>query len=283
MATTTTGARKERKTRAKASRQPRPDAKRALITGASSGIGEAFARALARKGYDLVLVARRRDRMEKLAAEVADSNGVSAEIIEADLVLADAVARVEERLRQGDISYLVNSAGFGTRGEFASLPEERELEEIDVNVRALTRLSHAALEAMVPAHHGTIINVASTGAFQPVPYMATYAATKAYVLSFSEALHEEARPHGVTVTCVCPGPVRTEFQQVAGVDDRALRMGWTSPQKVVNMTLRAALRGKAVVVPGGLNQATALGNRFVPRFVTRKIAGAMFKRAGGPE
>lgn len=279
----TAGAQKERKTRAKTSPPPREGASRALITGASSGIGEAFGRALARKGYDLVLVARRRDRMKKLAADVATANGVAAEIIEADLALPDGVGQVEQRLLQGDISMLVNCAGFGTRGEFASLPEERELEEIDVNVRALTRLSHAALETMVPAHRGTIINVASTGAFQPVPYMATYAATKAYVLSFSEALHEEAKPHGVTVTCVCPGAVRTEFQQVAGVDDRALRLGWTSPEKVVNMTLRAASRGKAVVVPGGLNQATALSNRFVPRFVTRRIAGAMFKRAGSPE
>ncbi len=270
-------------TKRKPPASPRPGVSRALITGASSGIGDAFARALARKGYDLILVARRRDRLEMLAADVTAANGVAAEIIEADLAQPEAVAAVEKRLRRGDISMLINCAGFGTRGEFAGLPEDRELEEIDVNVRALTRLSHAALETMLPAHSGTIINVASTGAFQPVPYMATYAATKAYVLSFSEALHEEAKPHGVTVTCVCPGPTRTEFQQIAGVDERALRLGWTTPEKVVNMTLRAASRGKAIVVPGGLNQATALSNRFVPRFVTRKIAGAMFKRAGAPE
>lgn len=274
-------AQKERKT--KTPPPGREGTKRALITGASSGIGEAFARQLARKGYDVVLVARRRDRMEKLAADVTAASGAAAEIVEADLALPDAVAAVEARLRQGDISMVVNCAGFGTRGEFASLPEDRELEEIDVNVRALTRLSHAALETMLPAHSGTIINVASTGAFQPVPYMATYAATKAYVLSFSEALHEEAKPHGVTVTCVCPGPVKTEFQQVAGVDQRSLRLGWTTPEKVVNMTLSAASRGKAIVVPGGLNQATALSNRFVPRFVTRKIAGAMFKNIGKAE
>ena len=274
-------AQEERKTRT-----PPPGcegAKRALITGASAGIGEAFARQLARKGYDVVLVARRRERMEKLAANVTALNGVAAEIIEADLALSEAVAAVEARLRQGDISMLVNCAGFGTRGEFASLPEDRELEEIDVNIRALTRLSHAALETMVPAHTGTIINVASTGAFQPVPYMATYAATKAYVLSFSEALHEEAKPYGVTVTCVCPGATRTEFQQVAGVDERALRTRWASPDSVVAAALRAAARGKAVLVPGGLNQATALSNRFMPRFVTRKIAGAIFKRAGASD
>jgi short-subunit dehydrogenase len=273
-----TTAQKERKPKAAATR--RDGARLALITGASSGIGETFARQLARNGYDLVLVARRLERMETLAADVRAANNVAVEIMEADLAQPGAVASVERRLRKGDVSFVVNCAGFGTRGEFASLPEERELEEIDVNIRALTRLSHAALETMVPAHRGTIINVASTGAFQPVPYMATYAATKAYVLSFSEALHEEAKPYGVTITCVCPGPTRTEFQQVAGVDDRRLRMGWTSPEKVVRMTLRAAARGKAVVVPGGINQATALSNRFVPRFVTRRIAGAMFKRAG---
>lgn len=274
-------AQKERKTKKAAA--GREGAQRALITGASAGIGETFARQLARKGYDLVLVARRRERLEKLAELVTAAHGVVAEIIEADLAQPDAVAAVEERLRQGDITTLVNCAGFGTRGEFANLPEERELEEIDVNIRALTRLSHAALEMMVPAHRGTIINVASTGAFQPVPYMATYAATKAYVLSFSESLHEEAKPHGVTVTCVCPGPVRTEFQQVAGVDERKLRVGWTTTEKVVGDALRAAAHGKAIVVPGGLNQATALSNRFIPRFVTRRIAGSLFKNAGASE
>jgi hypothetical protein len=274
-------AQKERKPKKAA--PSREGAQRALITGASAGIGEAFARQLARKGYDVVLVARRRDHLEKLAELVTAAHGVAAEIIEADLAQPDDVAAVEKRLRQGDISMLVNCAGFGTRGEFASLPEERELEEIDVNVRALTRLSHSALEMMVPARSGTIINVASTGAFQPVPYMATYAATKAYVLSFSEALHEEAKPHGVTVTCVCPGATRTEFQQVAGVDERALRTGWASPDSVAAAALRAAARGKAVLVPGGMNQVTALSNRFMPRFVTRKIAGAIFKNAGTPE
>ena len=135
-------AQKERKT--KKAPPGREGAQRALITGASAGIGEAFARQLARKGYDVVLVARRRDRLEKLAELVTAAHGVAAEIMEADLANPDAVVAVEKRLRQGDISMLVNCAGFGTRGEFASLPEERELEEIDVNVRALTRLSHSA-------------------------------------------------------------------------------------------------------------------------------------------
>src|SRR3990172_7648625 len=141
---------------------------RALITGASSGIGEAFARQLAKRGHDLVLVARRRDRMEKLAAELSGAHGVEAEVVEADLAEDSAVATVEERLRRGDIDLLVNDAGFATRGEFAGLPLARELEELDVNVRALMRLTHAALGPMVERGRGGVINVASTGGFPPV-------------------------------------------------------------------------------------------------------------------
>ena len=252
-------------------------ARRALVTGASAGIGDAFARNLAKKGYDLVLVARRRDRLDQLAAELTAAHGVAVEVIEADLSQAGAVSSVEQRLSRGDIDLLVNCAGFGTRGEFGDLPLERELEEIDVNVRALTRLSHAALVPMTRQKRGAIINVASVGAFQPVPYMATYAATKAYVLSFSEALHEEVRRHGVTVTCLCPGPVKTEFQQVAGVDERRLRMGWVSPDKVVAAALRAAAKGRAIAVPGPMNALASTAPRFTPRFLVRKIAGAMFR------
>ena len=258
-------------------------ARRALVTGASAGIGDAFARNLAKKGYDLVLVARRRDRLDQLAAELTAAHGVAVEVIEADLSQAGAVSSVEQRLSRGDIDLLVNCAGFGTRGEFGDLPLERELEEIDVNVRALTRLSHAALAPMTQQRRGAIINVASVGAFQPVPYMATYAATKAYVLSFSEALHEEVRRHGVTVTCLCPGPVKTEFQQVAGVDQRRLRMGWVSPDKVVAAALRAAAKGRAITVPGPLNVLTSTAPRFTPRFLVRKIAGAMFRDPGAPK
>jgi len=270
----------------KAAKKAQPGAatkRRALVTGASAGIGEAFARNLAKKGYDLVLVARRRDRLDRLAAELTAGHGVAVEVIEADLSQAEAVSAVEERLSRGDIDLLVNCAGFGTRGEFGDLPLERELEEIDVNVRALTRLSHAALAPMTQHKRGAIINVASTGAFQPVPYMATYAATKAYVLSFSEALHEEVRRHGVTVTCLCPGPVKTEFQQVAGVDQRRLRMGWVSPDKVVAAALRAAAKGRAITVPGPLNVLTSTAPRFTPRFLVRKIAGAMFRDPGAPK
>ena len=176
---------------------------RALITGASGGIGETFARHLAKRGHDLVLVARRRDRLEKLAAELSEAHGVKAEVVEADLADDSAVATVEERLRRGDIDLLVNDAGFGTRGEFAGLPIERELEELDVNVRALMRLTHAALGPMVERGRGAVINVASTGAFQPVPHMATYAATKAFVLHCRTKL---SNPIIVGIALAGPGP-----------------------------------------------------------------------------
>ncbi len=255
---------------------------RALITGASSGIGETFARHLARQGHDLVLVARRRDRLERLASELSESHGVAAEIIQADLSKDADLSVVEERLRSGEIDLLVNSAGFGSVGEFGDASLERELGQLDVNVRALMRLTHAALASMTGRRRGGIVNVASTAAFQPIPNMGTYAATKAFVLHFSEAVHEEAKRHGVTVTCLCPGPVRTEFQRVSGVDDgRVPSMVWTSPDKVVDSALAALRSKRAVAVPGAFNRLAAMSVRFTPRFLTRRIAGSMFKRTDG--
>ncbi|MFQ5471987.1 MAG: SDR family NAD(P)-dependent oxidoreductase [Dehalococcoidia bacterium] len=253
----------------------------ALVTGASSGFGAEFARQLARRGSDLVLVARRKDRLDAVAEEVSAAHGVRTEVIEADLTKKTGVASVVERLKQGDVTLLVNNAGFGTVGEFAKLPIGREMEEIDLNIGALTKLSHAALGPMIEKKHGTIINVGSTGSFQPVPRMASYAATKAYVLSFSEALHEEAKPHGVTVTCLCPGIVMTEFQQVARVDTEKLpSIGVLTPDKVVAAALRGAARGKAIVVPGGMNQAGVGLAKLAPRFLVRKVSGSMFKDVG---
>lgn len=250
-------------------------AKTAIITGASSGIGEEFARQLAQSGFDVVLVARRRDRLETLAKEISGN----ASIIEADLSTPAGVAAVQDRIAKGDVEVLVNNAGFGTNGEFVDMPLERELEEIDLNVRALTQLSHAALGPMKARRSGTIINVASTGAYQPVPYMSTYAATKAYVLSFSEGIHEEAKAYGVKVTCLCPGGTRTEFQQVAGVDEKSLpRAGWMMPDAVVKAALTGAKAGRGIVVPGIMNKATANLGRVLPRSAVRKIAGRMFKK-----
>ena len=261
----------------------KPEGKRALVTGASSGIGEEFARQLAKRGYDVVIVARRRDRLDKLANELKEG-GVEAEVIAADLSRPEGVAAVAERLEKGDIGVLVNNAGFGTSGEFTQLPIDRELQEIDLNIRALTQISHVGLAQMKQRGAGSIINVASTGAYQPVPYMSTYAATKAYVLSFSEGLHEEAKGYGVTVTCLCPGATRTEFQEVAGVGEGGIPgFAWMSAEAVVKNALGAANAGSAIATPGLLNKVTANLPRFTPRFAVRKISGAMFKRAARKE
>jgi hypothetical protein len=251
---------------------------RALVTGASSGIGEGFARRLAQRGHDLTLVARRRDRLEALASELQRDWGASSEVVEADLATDGGVGRIEERVRAGDIGLLVNNAGFGTVGEFAKLPLARELEELDLNVRALVRLSHAALGPMLEQRRGAVINVASTAAFQAIPYNATYAATKAYVLHFSEALHEEVKPYGVTVTCLCPGPVKTEYQQVAGIEQATVpNFAWTTVDRVVDAALAGAKNGRAIVIPGGLNTMMAMTAQRTPRFLVRRMAGSMFR------
>src|SRR3989304_2700881 len=256
----------------------------ALVTGTSSGIGEEFARQLGRRGHDVVLVARRKDRLEALAATLSAVHGVGAEVIQADLTSDRGVARVEERVRAGDIDLLVNNAGVGTGGEFAQLPLERELGQVDLNIRALLRLTHGALASMILRKRGVIINVASMAAFQSVPYNATYAATKAFVLHFSEAVHEEAKPHGVTGTCLCPGPVRTEFQQVAGIDGERMRgrallryMARTSVNSVVEAALAAMEAGRAIAIPGAVNAAIAETAQAVPRFLVRRLAGASFR------
>jgi uncharacterized protein len=259
-----------------------PAKRRALVTGASSGIGEEFARQLAKKRYDLVLVARRRERLEKLAEELAEAYGTNAEVIAGDLATPEGIHTVEKRIGQGDVDLVVNNAGFGTRGVFANMSIDRELEEMDVNIKALVRLTRAALEPMVQKKRGIVINVGSTGSFQPVPYMSTYAATKAFVLHFSEGVHEEVKPHGVTVTCLCPGYVMTEFQQVAGIDRRRLRGAGKVPvQQVVESALKGAAAGRAVVIPGAFNRTLATGLvRLTPRFAVRRIAGSLFRDAG---
>ncbi len=188
-----------------------------------------------------MLVARRQDRLEELAAELAARYNVETDVIVADLATPDGVAAVEKRLTSGDVGLLVNNAGFGTLGEFAELAPDRELEEIDLNVKALVALTHAGLGPMVQQRSGTVINVASLGAFNPCPYMATYVATKAFVLHFSESVHEEVRGYGVTVTCLCPGFVATEFQQVSGVD---LEKMTTPGKQTTRQVVQAALKGR---------------------------------------
>ncbi len=245
----------------------------ALITGASAGLGVDFARQLSAKGHRLVLVARRKDRLDALAAELCKARAVAL-----DLGTADAAARLMADLAaQGEtVDLLVNNAGFGLTGRFAELDGPRQRSMIDLNCGALVELAHAVLPAMIAAKQGKIINVASTAAFQPGPGMAVYFATKAFVLSFSEALHEEVAGHGITVTALCPGPTATEFGDVAGFGGNAMveRLSRSSPF-VVTAGLKALDAGKAVVIPGLFNKMGAQGHRFLPRNMLRKIAGTI--------
>ena len=245
----------------------------ALVTGASAGLGVDFARQLSKRGHPLVLAARRKDRLQALAKELGN-----ARVIAIDLSKKDAPAKLMADLQaKGEIvDLLVNNAGFGLIGRFAELDAGREREMIDLNVGTLTDLCRAVAPGMIDRKSGGIINVASTAAFQPGPKMAVYFATKAYVLSLTEALHEELKPHGIKVTCLCPGPTRTEFGDVAGFGGNGLfdRVAMESPE-VVAAGLKGLDRNQAVVVPGFVNKLTASSGRFAPRSVVRKIAGAI--------
>ena len=245
----------------------------ALITGASAGLGAEFARQLSARGEEVVLVARRRDRLEALAAELGNAH-----VIAADLADPNEPARVvAEIIRRGMwVRTLINNAGFGLKGRFDELPLARQLEMVDLNVRALTHLSYIVINDMVLRGGGAILNVASTAAFQPGPNMAVYFATKAYVLSFTEALHEEWKDRGIKVSALCPGPTRTEFGAVAGFGAKgAFDRVAMDAAAVVRSGLDGLERNKAVVITGGLNKAGAISTRFVPRSVVRRIAGAL--------
>jgi hypothetical protein len=245
----------------------------ALITGASAGLGAEFARQLSRRGEALVLVARRKDRIEALAKELGNARAVAIDLSKANSaakLMADVKANGET------VDLLVNNAGFGLIGRFADLDAKRERQMIDLNAGTLTDLCRAVAPEMVKRKSGGILNVASTAAFQPGPKMAVYFATKAFVLSLSEALHEELKPHGIKVSCLCPGPTRTEFGAVAGFGGNGLfdRVAMESPD-VVAAGLRGLDRNQAVLVPGWTNKLTAVSGRFAPRSVVRKIAGSI--------
>ncbi|HVN28190.1 MAG TPA: SDR family oxidoreductase [Candidatus Binataceae bacterium] len=252
----------------------------ALITGASSGLGEEFAYQLAREHYDLALVARRKDRLESVAAKAREFGAKNVAIFAADLSAPGAVAQLHADVSGAgmDVSYLVNNAGFGTHGSFCELPIEREIEEIELNVTALVALCRMFAPAMVARKSGVIINVASTAAFQPVPWMATYGATKAFVLSFSEALSSEFKESGVTVLALCPGPTRTEFQAVANTAEAAFPdFAYMDAATVVAQGIASAKQGRAVRINGLMNFVMAQTTRLAPRAMVRRIAGAMFR------
>jgi short-subunit dehydrogenase len=245
----------------------------ALVTGASAGLGAEFARQLSKRGYRLVLAARRKDRIEELARELGKARAVAIDLSKKDSaakLLADIEANGET------VDLLVNNAGFGLIGRFAELDAKRERQMIDLNVGTRTDLCRAVAPQMITRKSGSILNVASTAAFQPGPKMAVYFATKAFVLSLTEALHEELKPHGVKVSCLCPGPTRTEFGEVAGFGGNGMfdRVAMDAPE-VVKAGLDGLENNKAVVIPGIINKAGALSGRFAPRSVVRKIAGAI--------
>ena len=246
----------------------------ALVTGASAGLGVEFARQLSKRGHRLVLVARRKDRLEELAKELGNARAVAIDLSKKDSA-AELLADIEANGEVVEI--LVNNAGFGLIGRFAELDATRERQMIDLNVGALTDLCRGVVPGMVARKSGGILNVASTAAFQPGPNMAVYYATKAFVLSLTEALHEELKPHGINVSCLCPGPTRTEFGEVAGaspVNNLFDRVAMDSPE-VVTAGLDGLDKNKAVVIPGFVNKLTANGGRFAPRSTVRKIAGSI--------
>jgi short-subunit dehydrogenase len=254
----------------------------ALVTGASAGIGRAFAEALAARGHDLVVVARDTARLEALAKELDAAHGVTVEVLTADLGTGEGIATVEARLIDGarPIELLVNNAGFGTVGRFHELPISKEISEIGVNVVAVTRLTHAALPGMVERGRGGVVNVASIAGYQPTPLNATYGATKAFVSSLSQAVHEELKGTGVNCMVLCPGFTRTEFQERAGIDSTDIPdFLWQDAETVVTQALDAFDKGKAVCVPGALNRVTAGFSSAAPAGLTRKVAGLIVKRA----
>ncbi|HEY8216783.1 MAG TPA: SDR family oxidoreductase [Acidimicrobiia bacterium] len=254
----------------------------ALITGASSGIGAAFARVLAARGHDLVLVARNESRLDEVGRGLTAEHSTKIEVLGADLESGDGVARVIERL--GDaarpIELLVNNAGFGTTGRFHELPLDQEESEIRLNVLALVELTHAALGAMVERGHGGVINVSSLGAYQPTPLSATYSATKSFVSSFTNAIHEELRGTGVKAMVLAPGFTHTEFHKRAGVENKDQTPGflWQTADEVAKMAMKAYDRGRAVCVPGALNVMAAAFSGAMPAAVSRRVAGMVTKR-----
>jgi hypothetical protein len=257
--------------------------KTALITGASSGIGLDFARLFAEGGYDVVLVARTESKLKALADELGTKHGVRALAVAADLADPAAPGRLMERLEaEGmQVDVLVNNAGYAGYGAFAETDAKMELDMIQVNIVALTALTKAVLPGMLARKSGRILNVASTAAFQPGPLMAVYYATKAYVLSFSEALANETQGTGVTITCLCPGPTKTGFQERAKMEESKLVKGKDIMDSltVARAGYEGLHEGRAVVIPGFMNKVLVQSVRFLPRSTITNIVRKVQDRA----
>jgi uncharacterized protein len=250
----------------------------ALVTGASAGIGEEFARQLAARGHDLVLVARDRARLEALAEGLADERGAHAEVLPADLTDGAQLAAVEARARTVDT--LINNAGYGTFGNFYELDLAVEIREAQLNVLALMRLTHAAAGAMASRGKGAILNVSSLAGFQPGPMNATYSATKAFVTSFTEAVHEEMKGTGVSVSVLCPGFTHTQFQERANAPASSVPgFMWQNAPEVAAAGLDGLAKNKAIIIPGSVNRVLGTLANMAPHAVTRRAGAAVLKRA----
>ncbi len=248
----------------------------ALVTGASSGIGESMVGLLADAGVPVVVVARRELRLQELADRHA---GI--EVLVADLTTSAGQASVVDRIAEGDIDLVVNNAGFGTNGRFHEIDPDRLRDEVELNVAALTRLCHAALAAMVPQERGWLLNVSSVASFQCAPDLAVYAATKAYVTSLSESLHEEVRGSGVHVTALCPGLTRTEFMSVSNTEqyaDKFPGLAWTGVEQVARAGLADVVAGKTLSVPGVLYKGLVTASDVMPRGLVRRLSGLVQRR-----
>jgi short-subunit dehydrogenase len=249
----------------------------ALVTGASTGIGHDLAKLCACAGYDVIAVARNRAQLESLASEIGNTHRRQVRIAVKDLSRPEAAAELYEELAglRSDVVMLINNAGVGMLGFFAELDTEKQMEMLRLNVDALTHLTRLFVPAMIARRKGYVLNVASTAAFQPGPLMAVYYASKAYVVSFSSALHNELKPHGVVVTTLCPGPTQTEFQRRAQMEATRLFRGTAmNSTTVARIGFEAMMRGKPLVVAGRLNGLMA----FLTRFAPRQMAASMARR-----
>jgi short-subunit dehydrogenase len=254
----------------------------ALVTGASSGIGAAIAKELASRGHSVALTARREERLQSLATDLTSEHGVAADAVACDLGEPAERERLADELRARGrtVEVLVNNAGFGHQADFSTSPRERMVEMVRLNIEAVVDLTSRFLAPMTERGRGTIINIASTAAFQPLPGSAVYAASKSFVLSFSEAIRTELRGSGVTVTAVCPGPVRTEFTEVAGVggvEDRTPGAVWMSAEDIARHAVDGARHDRRVVVPGTLNRATALAGQHSPRSIALPLISRFWR------
>jgi short-subunit dehydrogenase len=259
---------------------PPAESSTSLVTGASSGIGAEIARELARRGHGVTLMARREDRLRALADELQKAHGVRAEVIGCDVADVEARARAAREIEERGLAVevLVNNAGFGSAGAFQDLDQEKELAMVRTNVEAVLAFCGMYVPAMVERGRGAVLNVASTAAFQPLPRQATYAASKAFVLSFTDGLHADLHGTGVTATALCPGPVPTEFGEAAGIDGELFEVPGAakSPGQVAKMAVNGLAKGRRVVVPGLANRLGAVAGHYTPRSIVLPLLGRFY-------